>query len=67
MIRLQDINEAERDRAKVNKKGEVLCLHCEKYPAKISEYGMLRKCSNCEGKQFGPTVMINESGGRKYY
>lgn len=67
MVKISDLNEAERERAKVNKKGEVLCIECEKYPAKISEYGMLRKCSECEGKTFGPTVMINESGGRKSY
>jgi len=67
MPKITDINEAERDRAKVNSKGIVLCIHCEKYPAKISEYGMLRACSKCEGIQRGPTVSIDEPSGRRSY
>jgi uncharacterized CHY-type Zn-finger protein len=67
MPKLKDINEAERDRAKVNSKGIVLCIHCEKYPSKISEYGMLRRCTHCEGMKFGPTVSIDEPSGRRSY
>lgn len=67
MHKITDLNETERERAKVNSKGVVLCLECEKYPAKISEYGMLRRCKHCEKLTFGPNVSINEPGGMKYY
>lgn len=67
MPKIEDLNESERDRAKVNDKGIVLCLHCNKNPAKISEYGMLRKCDECEKKTFGPIVSINEPSGRRSY
>lgn len=67
MPKLKDLNESERERAKVNKSGIVLCIECEKHPAKISEYGMLRRCSHCEKLTFGPTVRISELNGIKSY
>lgn len=67
MPKIEDLNESERDRAKVNDKGIVLCLHCNKNPAKISEYGMLRKCDECSKLNFGPIVSINEPSGRRSY
>jgi uncharacterized CHY-type Zn-finger protein len=67
MAKLTDLNECERERAKVNKKGVVLCLQCEKYPAKISEYGMLRKCTRCQKERFGPMVRTMEGGVMKNY
>ena len=67
MPKIEDLNESERDRAKVNDKGIVLCLHCNKNPAKISEYGMLRKCDECSKLNFGPIVSISEPSGRRSY
>lgn len=67
MPKIEDLNESERSRAVVNKDGEVLCLHCNKNKAKISEYGMLRKCDECEKKTFGPIVSISEPSGRRTY
>ena len=67
MPKISDLNESERSRAKVNSKGIVLCLECENYPAKISEYGMLRRCSHCEKLKFGPTISIDEPSGRRSY
>lgn len=67
MPKLTDLNEDERTRCKVNSKGEVLCIYCNKNPAKISEYGMLRKCDECSKLNFGPIVSINEPSGRRSY
>lgn len=67
MPKIEDINESERDRVKVDKDGIVLCLWCEKNPAKVSEYGMLRKCDECSKLNFGPTVRIDEPSGRRTY
>jgi uncharacterized CHY-type Zn-finger protein len=67
MPKIEDLNESERSRAKVNKNGIVLCLMCGKNPAKISEYGMLRRCSHCEKLKFGPTISIDEPSGRRSY
>lgn len=67
MPKIEDLNESERDRAKVNSKGIVLCLHCEKNPAKISEYGMLRKCDECSKEKYNVMVMIDEPSGRRSY
>lgn len=68
MLKLSDLNESERQRAKVDKNGEVLCLWCEKNPAKVSEYGMIRKCDECEKKEtrYGFAI-INEFGKNKHY
>lgn len=67
MFKLKDLSESERPRAKVDSKGNVLCLHCEKNPAKVNEYGMLRKCDECQKEKFGPMVTMIEGGGMKYY
>ena len=68
MPKISDLNESERSRAKVNSKGEVLCLWCEKNPAKVSEYGMLRRCNECEKiKDYNVMVMIDEPSGRRSY
>ena len=68
MAKLKDLNESERSRAKVDKDGNVLCLHCEKNLANVSEYGMLRKCDECEkkDKRYGFAI-IEEIGGRRSY
>ena len=66
-MKLNEINESERDRAKLDKDGNVLCLHCEKNLAKISEYGMLRKCDECENKSHAPMVRTMEHGKMKIY
>lgn len=67
MPKIKDLNESEKDRAIIDKNGIVLCLHCEKNPAKISEYGMLRKCDECEKERFGPMVTISEPNGMRSY
>lgn len=67
MLKLSDLNEAERDRAKVNSKGIVLCIECLKNPAKVNEIGMLRKCDECSKERFGPMISISESNGQRYY
>ena len=64
-MKLSDLDKSERSRAKVNSKGEVLCLMCEKNPARVSEYGMLRKCIECEKERFGPMVVCDDQCGRK--
>lgn len=67
MYKLKDLNESERDRAKINSKGVVLCIECNEYPAKISEYGMLRRCDECSKINFGPIVKTMEGGVMKSY
>lgn len=67
MPKLSDLNESERDRVKVDKNGIIICPWCEKNPAKISEYGMLRKCDECSKLNFGPIVSISEPSGRRTY
>ena len=67
MPKISDINESERSRAKVDKNGNVLCLHCEKNLANISEYGMLRKCETCEKEKYNVMVSIDEPSGRRSY
>lgn len=66
-MKLSDLNESERSRAKVDKNGNVLCLMCGKNPAKVSEYGMLRKCPSCEKEKYNVMVSIDEPNGRKSY
>jgi len=67
MPTIKDLNESEISRAKVNSKGIVLCLICEKNPAKVNEYGMLRRCNHCEKLKFGPIISIDEPSGRRSY
>lgn len=67
MPKLSDLNESERSRAKVDKNGTVLCLQCEKNPAKVSEYGMLRKCDECSKEKYHVMVSIDEPSGRRTY
>lgn len=64
---LKDLDESEKLRAKTNSRGEILCLHCNKNPAKISEYGMLRKCDECSKEKYNVMVMIDEPSGRRTY
>ena len=66
-MKLSDLNESERLRAKVDKDGNVLCIWCNKNPAKVSEYGMLRKCETCEKEKYNVMVSIDEPSGRKMY
>ena len=66
MITINDINESERNRV-VIKKGKIVCIFCEKNKTKISEYGMLRACTKCEGRKRGPTISIDEPNGRRSY
>ena len=66
-MKLSDLNKSERLRAKVDKNVTVLCLQCQKNPAKVSEYGMLRKCDECSKLNFGPIVRIDEPSGRRTY
>ena len=67
-MKISDLNPLERKRVKVDKKGNVLCLWCDKNPANISEYGMLRKCDACEKiKDYNVMVSVDEPGGRRSY
>ena len=67
-MKISDLNPLERKRVKVDKKGTVLCLWCEKNPAKVSEYGILRRCNECEKiKDYNVIVSIDEPGGRRSY
>lgn len=68
MAKLNDLNDNEKIRAVLDKDGNVLCLYCEKNLAKISEYGMLRKCDACEKiKDYNVMVSIDEPNGRRMY
>ena len=67
MPKLNDLNETERERAITDKKGNVLCIHCEKNQANISDYGMLRACDECSKKTRGPIISIDEPSGRRSY
>ena len=68
MPKLNDLNESEKLRAIVNKDGIVMCLFCEKNPAIVNEYGMLRKCDECERKKdYNVIVSIDEPSGRRSY
>lgn len=64
--KIEDLNESEKHRAKLDKDGNVLCIECEKNLAKISEYGMIRRCDECANKKYF-FVSMDEPGGRKYY
>jgi uncharacterized protein YuzB (UPF0349 family) len=66
-MKLSDLNESERLRAKVDKNGTVLCIWCEKNPAKVSEYGMLRKCDECSKEKYNVMISIDEPSGRRTY
>lgn len=67
MAKLNDLCISEKKRAILDKRGNVLCLFCEKNLAKVSEYGMIRKCTKCSKLTFGPMVSMDEPGGRKSY
>lgn len=68
MAKLNDLNESERKRVTLDNDGNVLCIYCLKNLAKVSDYGMLRKCDECEKKKdYNVMAIINEHGSKKYY
>lgn len=49
MVKINEISEFENNEfLKFNKNGDILCKMCEKRLAKVSSYGCLRKCDECQ-------------------
>lgn len=65
-MKLKDINEWEKDNAILNKNGDVLCPSCLKELAKVTEWGMIRKCDKCKDiRNVSFSYAFNDANGRK--
>lgn len=70
MPKINDLSDWEKKKnPKTNKKGEILCPDCVKNLAIVTEYGVLRRCLDCQKNHTPSTfhAVIKEGGKNKFY
>lgn len=66
-MKLNNLSDWEKPDAILNDAGEVLCPHCLKNLARVSKYGMIRKCKECRGvKTESFAYSFEDSNGFKF-
>lgn len=66
-MKITEVNDWDKNNAILDSQNNVLCPICKKRLARVSEYGMIRKCNICKDvKTYTCGYAFVDSNGRKF-